>query len=190
VNALWLVRHGLLPPNPQRRFIGAQDIPLSPQGERQMRILAGQLAAHPLKGHVAVVCASCLDRAAQSARILVGAFEGVPLETHPGLNEISLGAWEGLTPAEVEARFPGAYALRGRDMAGYAPEGGESFAQVQRRALDAVTWLRSRHPKGILLVVAHAGVNRTLAAWHLSLPLGEVLRIPQPCGCLTMLEGQ
>ena len=41
---LWLVRHGALPPNPERRFVGARDLPLSKAGRAQIRALAVDLA--------------------------------------------------------------------------------------------------------------------------------------------------
>ena len=40
MNGMWLVRHGALPPNPERRIVGNRDIPLSPAGQRQIRALA------------------------------------------------------------------------------------------------------------------------------------------------------
>ncbi|MDR1857097.1 MAG: histidine phosphatase family protein [Desulfovibrio sp.] len=189
MKALWLARHGALPPNPQRRFIGAQDIPLSRKGVLQMRSLAAELASNPGSRSVSAICSSSLGRARHGAGILAEALDGVPLLEDPGLDEISLGAWEGLTPQEVEDRFPGAYAARGLDMAGFVPEGGESFLEVQRRTLAAVERLRLRHPEGALLLVGHAGTHRTLVAWHLALPLEDVMRIPFPYGCMAMLEG-
>ena len=34
---LWLLRHGSLPPNPERRFVGARDIALTAAGREQIR---------------------------------------------------------------------------------------------------------------------------------------------------------
>ncbi|MDR3357967.1 MAG: histidine phosphatase family protein [Desulfovibrio sp.] len=94
MKGIWLVRHGALPPNPQRRFIGASDIPLSETGRTQFRALA------------AIYC-SDLSRGRESAAILSASAPGVPLRPTPELREISLGRWEGRTPAEVERDFPG-----------------------------------------------------------------------------------
>jgi len=42
MSGMWLVRHGSLPPNPERRMVGARDIPLSDAGRDQIRAMARQ----------------------------------------------------------------------------------------------------------------------------------------------------
>lgn len=42
---LWLLRHGSLPPNPERRFVGARDIALTEAGREQIRQAARALLA-------------------------------------------------------------------------------------------------------------------------------------------------
>ncbi|WP_303955845.1 histidine phosphatase family protein, partial [Desulfovibrio piger] len=42
---LWLLRHGSLPPNPERRFVGARDIALTAAGREQIRQAARALLA-------------------------------------------------------------------------------------------------------------------------------------------------
>lgn len=46
---------------------------------------------------------------------------------------------------------------------------------------------RARYPEGHLLLVGHAGLNRTLLAGYLALPLNDLLRIPQPYACRAFL---
>ncbi|MDR2745370.1 MAG: histidine phosphatase family protein [Desulfovibrio sp.] len=187
MKGLWLVRHGALPPNPQRRFIGASDIPLSEAGRAQFRALAAELADVLRGGSLAAICCSDLLRSRESADILSASAPGVPLRRAPELREISLGLWEGHTPAEVERDFPGQYAERGREIASFRPPGGESFALLRRRALAALARMREHFPDGLLLVVGHAGINRVLLAEYLALPLQDLLRIPQPYACRSFL---
>jgi probable phosphoglycerate mutase len=183
-----LVRHGALPPNPERRFTGALDIPLSDAGRAQVRALGRELGATARA--VTAIVASDLTRCRETAALLARHIGGnIPLHTDAALREINLGLWQGLTPAEVERTFPGQYAQRGQDMAGFCPPEGESFFCVQRRALAALERWRTRCPDGILLVVSHAGVNRTLLARYLALPLAELQRIPQHCACRAFLAG-
>ena len=106
-----------------------------------------------------------------------------PLHVEPGLREINLGLWQGMTKAEIERAWPGAYAARGQDMAHFCPPDGESFMQAQRRALAAVARWRSFYPGATLLMVSHAGILGSLLAHYLALPLRDVLRIPQYYGC-------
>ena len=184
MSGIWLVRHGSLPPNPERRMVGARDIPLSDAGREQIRLLAQQFMPEVQAGLCALVC-SDLQRCRETAAILLAALPqtALPLHVEPGLREIDLGLWQGMTRAEIEHTWPGAHAVRGRDMAHFCTPQGESFMQAQRRALAAVGRWRRRYPQGTLLMVSHAGILGSLLAHYLALPLKEVLRIPQHYGC-------
>ena len=203
MSGLWLVRHGALPPNPERRFVGARDLPLSEAGRAQIRGLARDFATVLKSGCLAAVLSSDLQRCRETAAIIADAAAwaagadgrgkpagwSVPLHADAGLREINLGSWQGLSPREVEQAFPGQYARRGEDPAHFRPQGGESFADVQRRALAALARWRARYPEGQLLLAGHAGLNRTLLVHYLALPLSDVLRIPQPYACRAFLPG-
>ena len=183
MSGIWLVRHGMLPPNPERRMVGARDIPLSPAGREQIRLLARQFMP-AVQGALGAVICSDLDRCRETAAILMEALPGrPPLHVEPGLREIDLGLWQGMTKAEIELAWPGAHAARGQDMAHFCPPHGESFMQAQRRALAAVARWRRLYPGATLLMVSHAGILGSLLAHYLALPLKDVLRIPQYYGC-------
>ena len=49
---------------------------------------------------------------------------------------------------------------------------------------------RMNYPDGILVVVGHAGLNRAILADYMSLPLKDVLRIPQEYACSVFLENR
>ena len=184
MSGIWLVRHGMLPPNPERRMVGARDIPLSSAGREQIRLLARQFMP-AVQGALGAVICSDLDRCRETAALLMEALpHGRPsLHVEPGLREIDLGLWQGMTKAEIELAWPGAHAARGQDMAHFCPPHGESFMQAQRRALAAVARWRRFYPGATLLMVSHAGILGSLLAHYLALPLKDVLRIPQYYGC-------
>lgn len=188
MSGMWLVRHGSLPPNPERRMVGARDIPLSDAGRAQIRIMARQFVPELGQGVGAVICSN-LDRCRETAALLLENMPEAsqqgrpPLHLEPGLREICLGRWQGMTKTEIESTWPGAYAARGQNMAHYCPPGGESFMQAQRRALAALARWRRAYPCATLLVVSHAGIIGTLLAHYLALPLRHVLQIPQHYGC-------
>lgn len=188
MSGMWLVRHGSLPPNPERRMVGARDIPLSDAGRAQIRAMARQFVPELVQGVGAVIC-SDLDRCRETAALLLENMPEAsqqgrpPLHLEPGLREICLGRWQGMTRTEIERTWPGAYAARGQDMAHYCPPEGESFMQAQRRALAALARWRRAYPCATLLVVSHAGIIGTLLAHYLALPLRHVLQIPQHYGC-------
>lgn len=186
--ALYLLRHGALPPNPRRRFVGQRDLPLTPRGRRQIAFWADMLARTPLKR---ILCSS-LQRCRDTARIIGSRHPRTPVIPSDAFREIHLGHWEGLTPAEVEERFPGAYAARGRCLADYCPHGGESFRMLARRVLpalrDALWDALSPDAEEHVLLAAHGGVIRVILAYALAIPLERLLDIPQPYAACTRLE--
>lgn len=82
------------------------------------------------------------------------------------LAEMDFGLWEGRPWDSIPRSELDAWAA---DIAGYAPPGGESPCQVQRRVLEFVSELSV--PEAVL--VTHAGVIRLLVAWVFQ--LGEVM---------------
>lgn len=79
------------------------------------------------------------------------------------LAEMNFGAWEGRRWDDIPRVELDAWAA---DVAGYAPPGGESPRNLQRRALDFVASLDV--PEAV--IVTHAGVIRTLLAHWQGLP--------------------
>ncbi|MGE4560294.1 MAG: histidine phosphatase family protein [Desulfobulbus sp.] len=174
---IYLLRHGKIDTTSPRRFLGQTDLPLNETGIRQAKRLGQALSAIPFDQ----VFSSPLNRARQTAALVSGRAL-TAIEPIEAFREINLGAWEGLSVAEVRERFPGAYEQRGLHLADYRPERGESFADLAARALPALRAI-TRQFQGPMLIVAHAGVNRALLACLQDLPLEGLLRIPQDyCG--------
>lgn len=174
---VYLIRHARPAGDGVPRFLGRTDPPLSPEGRIAARRLGRCLRA---LSPGAVYC-SPLRRCVETARYL----DANPIPV-PGLEEIDMGAWDGLPRAEVRARFPDAYAARGRDFAHFAPPGGESFAQAAERARSALDRILAES-RGNVAVVAHAGINRTLLCAAAGRPLSELMSFPQRyCGVSTL----
>jgi alpha-ribazole phosphatase len=79
------------------------------------------------------------------------------------LVEMNFGDWEGRPWDDIPRNELDAWAA---DIAGYAPQGGESPVALQRRALDFVAGLAV--PEAV--IVTHAGVIRMLLARWQDLP--------------------
>lgn len=160
--------------NRPRRFFGQGDPSMTREGRTQMEGWNKLFADKRIQ-----VLSSDLKRCREGAEIILGPGRSRELFLEPDFREINLGSWEGLTVDEVEARFPGAYRERGADMGGYVPEGGESFAMLQRRAMSALERaIQTRRPSdGPLVIVTHIGVSRVIVARVLQMPLAAIFRI-------------
>lgn len=171
-----LMRHGQIPQFSPRRFIGQQDLPLDEAGISQARVTGKELGAL----NIDRVFCSTLKRTFQTAALVRPDLE-YSIRRFEGLKEISLGRWEGLTKDEVRTNFPDEYEKRGETMADYRTPEGESFRDVQKRAIAALEEITAMG--GTSLVVAHGGVNRTILCHLLNMNLDDLFRLDQQyCG--------
>jgi phosphoserine phosphatase len=182
-----LVRHGETAWNREGRYQGRTDVPLSPDGEAQVRRLAARLA----HVRITVAVASPLSRArATAAAILAG--RDVTLADEAGLLEISHGAWEGQLSADVErahAEMLGRWrSSPDRDVP--AGPGAETLGDVEARAWPVLERIASRlGADDTALIVAHDAVNRVLVCRVLGLPLTRVWAFRQAPAALNVLAG-
>lgn len=147
---LLLVRHGESVWNMEGRWQGQADPPLSEAGAAQAR-----LAADALDGFSGRIVSSDLMRARRTAEIIAETLGLGEVHVVPGVREIDVGAWSGLTHAEIEARFPGQLErYRAGALAG--PPGGESRAVFLERVLAALDDIAGAGER--TLVVTHGGV--------------------------------
>jgi probable phosphoglycerate mutase len=155
----YLIRHGETDWNVSGRWQGHADVPLNELGRMQARRLADRLWADGAR--LDAIYSSDLKRAWETAQI-VGAALGCPPRPLAALREIDVGAWSGLTHAEVVARTPELFERleSGEDVARGGD--GERFADLYHRVIDAVEQLVATHPTGRLAVVTHGGPVRAL----------------------------
>lgn len=178
---IYLVRHGAIANQGEKRYIGQIDLPLNDTGRKQAARLRDELAHVPF---TTIYC-SDLVRSISTAGIICGKHGLEPVVVRD-LREIDMGLWDGLSFQEVRRSYPGEFEKRGADVVNYKTPGGESFAQCADRvmaALDSI--LATAH--GSILIVGHAGINRIIISRALGLPLESMFRIKQDYGCLNIL---
>jgi probable phosphoglycerate mutase len=121
------------------------------------------------------VVTSDLARALETGAALACAL-GVDALACPGLRELDLGRWTGLTRGEIAARDPEAL-VRFDSGDATAPAGGaETRADLARRAHASLASLRARHPDARVAVVTHQGVIRALLREDLAVACWRWLR--------------
>jgi probable phosphoglycerate mutase len=173
---LVLVRHGVTAHTSAKRFsggLGGSDPALSEEGRDQARLTASWL--EPLGERAAAVVTSPVRRTRETAQVLAETL-GVPLEVEAGVAEAEFGHWDGLTFAEVAQRFPDELA-RWRGSLDAAPEGGESFRDVERRVGAALDRLRERYAGRTVVVVSHVTPIKIALASALGAPLEALFRM-------------
>jgi 2,3-bisphosphoglycerate-dependent phosphoglycerate mutase len=166
MTTLLLVRHAETAWNREGRFQGHADPPLSPAGRRQAQALAEELETR----RPAAVYASDLRRASETEEIVASRLD-LPLRLDPGLREVDIGEWSGLTWPEITARFP--EGVERHSARGHGWEHGESHEEMAERVIASLRGIAERHRGDRVLVVVHGGTMRALAAHIDGLPIVE-----------------
>ncbi|MFZ3570372.1 histidine phosphatase family protein [Streptomyces sp. BH097] len=162
-----LARHGQTEWSLSGRHTGRTDIPLLEEGRRGAKLLGERLGRAPYDGLDGVeVRTSPLVRASETCEL---AGFGERATTWDALLEWDYGAYEGLTPAQIQELRPGWFIWRDG-----VPQG-ETLAEVTARADEVVAWARSADRD--VLVFAHGHILRSIGARWLGLPLDFAARI-------------
>lgn len=171
---LFVVRHAEALANPELRYLGSRDDPLTERGQWQAAQLAQAFASLPL----AAVYTSPLTRAVDSASAIAQA-HGMPYIREPRLLEGAMGTWEGLRRAEILARSPedDVHHQRWEADPACAPPGGESLVDVQMRVITFVQDLTVRHAGTSVVVVSHVGPIKALLCAVMDVPLTAARRM-------------
>jgi probable phosphoglycerate mutase len=151
------IRHGETAWNVDTRIQGHLDVPLNDTGRWQAQRLAGAVAHEGLSA----VYASDLGRAQQTAQALAQAC-GLQVRVDPGLRERGFGVFEGMTFAEVEARWPALVQRWRRRDPEFGPDGGETLRDFYQRCVATAISIAERHPGEAIAIVAHGGVMDSL----------------------------
>ena len=180
MNKIYLLRHA------QPDFGGRKHVcigsrsnpPLSEYGRMQAQKLAEYFEAMS----DCRIYSSPLLRARQTAEIISRG--RVKIEIIEQLKELDCGQWDGLTFAEIRERDPEIFAIRAEDPS-FPPPDGETFDSGLERMKQALASI----PEGSdAIVVAHAGINRTLLCKLLGRPAKENREILQDYACINILR--
>ena len=131
---------------------------------REMGIVARRLISSPLGRccATAAIIAACLD------------FPPSRIATDPRLDEVALGAWEGLPDQEIRRRWPAEMKDTTEFDWYFRAPGGERVPDVQNR-LSA--WLADQPADDDLIVVGHGISSRLLRGLYADLPIEQALQL-------------
>jgi alpha-ribazole phosphatase len=177
VNRLILVRHCEPQEDARGLCYGRLDIGLSDAGREHAERLGAALARHEWDA----VYSSPRLRARETA---VAVDRDVVIDDD--LREIDFGDLEGRSYDEIAATDPELYRAWMEQPTTVHFPGGESFAELKVRALEALDRIRAAH--GAAVVITHGGVLRAgLAAW-LGMPDEAIFRLDQRYGGVTIVD--
>ncbi len=165
---IYLIRHVQAEGNRYRMMQGHWDGNVTDLGLQQIDALAKRLRGEKIDA----VYASDLYRTRMTASA-VTRYHDLPLRTTDQLREIHVGRWETLFFGNVIHDEPElAYAFM-HDQDKFSIEGGETYAQVGRRALAALEDIARSHPGQTVAVVSHGVTIRCLLSRITGIPLRD-----------------
>lgn len=174
---LLFVRHG----ENENNLLGdagffENDFPLTANGKEQSlnaALLCKQY--NPVK-----IYTSNYLRAWQTAEIIAGECDGIPIESTPMLREINQGQWGGLKSGEITRLLKemGLWEWGPRTYEWKAPDG-ESFKDVMERSRSFVESVADKSDSTVVFVT-HSGTLKVLMSWLQARSLGETLPIQYP----------
>ena len=169
---LLIIRHGQTTWNREHRLPGQlAGIALTEEGRQQAVLLAEALRVLPID----TVVSSPLERARETAQYLL-AERSLELQFEPDLMDTNVGHWSGRVFEELLKDDP-AWKAYLHDPT-VAPDGVETFPQVQQRAVAAVErWRSSANGGSHLAFVAHADVVKLLLAHYMHLDVRQAVKV-------------
>ena len=183
MSKLFLVRHGDTELNSAERYWGRSDVKLSAAGIEQAEKLCDRLAVEKIDA----VYSSDLERALVTAEIIASSHQ-LAVITCAELREVNFGQLEGLTFSEISQLYPEVAKLWAERSTKLKYPGGESLVKFNNRVSKFLSRLDKHAVDETILVVAHAGVLRTLVCQLLSIDPQRRWQIRLDLASLSIME--
>lgn len=179
---LWILRHGETEWNVLGRLQGQYDSALTPKGMAQAARQAEILKAELPKKRVRVY-SSPAGRARYTAEIAVARL-GLAVECDPALQEIDIGAWQGLTVAEIKATHSVLENADDPHVWKFQAPQGERIEQMKVRLEGFLENLT-----GPSVIVTHGVTSRMLRCLLLGLDVSDMSQVPGGQGIVHHIKG-
>jgi len=180
---IFLIRHGQTLWNKEERYLGDEDIELTPEGIQQAKLAAKYLSEVNLSN----IYSSPLKRAIDTAAFIN---DGRKIEVivRENLKEANFGEWEGIRYNRMAEEFRDDYTRWLKDPYNNSPTGGESFKMVQERAVKEIdNIIKENEDNSKVVVVTHGGVIASLLVYWLKIPVSRWWTIIQRQGAINIV---
>ncbi|ORY01310.1 bifunctional 6-phosphofructo-2-kinase/fructose-2,6-bisphosphate 2-phosphatase [Basidiobolus meristosporus CBS 931.73] len=158
------------------------DSPLSARGVRYAENLKNVLLAHRQKKKISGqeirpfgIWTSTRQRSVSTTQFFP---EEIPVRQVAGLLELNPGEIDGLTNAEIQAKYPEEYEKHQKDPYNHRYPRGESYHELAIRLEEII--LQLERDKNDILIIAQETVLRTLYAYYFGRPADEIPNINIP----------
>jgi broad specificity phosphatase PhoE len=169
------------------RFEGNIDLPLTAGGRHQVERVEEDLRS--MEGGVAAVYSGG-DQAARETAEVLARLDSRRVRVLPQLSGVSFGLWEGQLAADVRNRHCRIYEQWRRDACSITPPCGEDMEHAAKRAGSAVRFIRKKHRKGSVIIVAADCLRGLIWCALNDQPPGRVFSVCRSLGAVEVAEYQ
>ena len=172
MTTLLLLRHGQNEWVSTGRLAGwTPEVHLNDKGREQSELLGKRLASAKLTA----VYSSPLVRCVETAEATAQHFPNLEVQLEDGIGEVQFGDWTGKKLSLL--RLKRSWQQVQRYPSGFRFPNGESFSEMQHRAVTTCERLATRHPGGRIAIFSHADVIKVIVAHYLGVHLDLFQRI-------------
>ncbi|WP_010308104.1 histidine phosphatase family protein [Kurthia senegalensis] len=155
---LYITRHGQTEWNTQQRIQGWFDSPLTAYGQKQSKALCKRLSKTPF----IAAYSSPSGRALDTAKFILDGHQ-TPLFIKPGIKEINVAEWQGMTLPAIAEKYPTQYEQYFHHPENFTSNEGENFYDVRTRAQKVIDTIIDKYDEeDNVLIVTHSIVKRVL----------------------------
>lgn len=178
---VYLVRHGMNDWTGKRLIGNTPGIHLNESGQKQAAAVAKALAGKS----ITAIFSSPLERATETAAPLSQVLQ-IPVQLHPGLQEVNFGDWQGFTAKKMQRLKLFKQAQKKPSSMRFP--GGESYLEAQSRVLEALSGMTSRCSADTALVCfSHCDIIRLAIAGLIGLPLDAFHSLTVETGSISVV---
>jgi broad specificity phosphatase PhoE len=183
ITSIYLIRHGHTEQTEQGRLYTDPKVELTERG----RLQAMELAAWVNERKPDILLSSTARRVLSTAGIIENE-TGLKATAVEGLNEWSVGDWEGRTYLDIKKNDPEIYSRWSADPIANAPPGGESIMDLHQRIAERLRYVLKEHEGKKIALVTHAGVIRSILLDALEIPVRNFWRLAIPTGSVSQTD--
>ena len=175
---LHLIRHGQTNWNEERRVQGQSESQLTELGIQQAQTVGKKVRNLEFDK---IFCSSSL-RTRQTAEHAFAHLDQ-SITYLDSLREIFLGPWEGRLYDDIEKEQPDSYRHFWQEPHQFAVNGAETFFEMQKRGMDAITKIGESSLQQRVAIVSHGAIIKSILAHIEQLPMAQLWTPPLMHNC-------
>jgi broad specificity phosphatase PhoE len=173
---IFIVRHGEILANRERRYAGWSDEELTAMGIEQAQETAERLR----RLEVSILYTSPIKRAVQTAEIIGRALKLNPI-VEQSITELQMGPWEGKSENEIEIEFKTEWLIWNTKPAELRLQGRETLSELLERSMRGVENMIFRaNTLGKIAAVTHVAIIRILFLYKNNIDINSYRNIHVP----------